>query len=38
MVPGTCSMLKRVAKKLGQDIGKWLKAPEMDAMLGDAAN
>ena len=38
MVPGTCSMLKRVAKKLGQDIGKWLEAPEMDAMLGDAAN
>ncbi len=38
MTPGTCSMLKRVAKKLGQDIGKWLKAPEMDSMLGDAAN
>jgi hypothetical protein len=38
MVPGTCSMLKRVAKKLGQDIGNWLEAPEMDAMLGDAAN
>ncbi len=38
MTPGTCSMLKRVAKKLGQDIGNWLKAPEMDSMLGDAAN
>jgi len=38
MTPGTCSMLKRVAKKLGQDIGKWLEAPEMDSMLGDAAN
>ena len=37
MTPGTCSMLKRVAKKLGQDIGKWLKAPEMNSMLGDAA-
>ncbi len=37
MTPGTCSMLKRVAKKLGQDIGNWLKAPEMDSMLGDAA-
>ena len=37
MTPGTCSMLKRVAKKLGQDIGKWLEAPEMDSMLGDAA-
>ena len=38
MTPGTCSMLKRVAKKLGQDIGNWLEAPEMDSMLGDAAN
>jgi hypothetical protein len=36
MTPGTCSMLKRVVKKLGQDIGNWLKAPEMDSMLGDA--
>ena len=37
MTPGTCSMLKRVAKKLGEDIAQWLEAPEMDAMLGDAA-
>jgi len=37
MTPGTCSMLKRVAKKLGEDIAQWLAAPEMDAMLGDAA-
>lgn len=37
MTPGTCSMLKRVAKKLGEDIGDWLKEPTMDAMLGDAA-
>ena len=37
MMPGTCSMLKRVAKKLGEDIGEWLEAPEMDSMLGDAA-
>lgn len=37
MTPGTCSMLKRVAKKLGEDIATWLEAPEMDAMLGDAA-
>ena len=37
MTPGTCSMLKRVTKKLGQDIANWLEAPEMDAMLGDAA-
>lgn len=37
MTPGTCSMLKRVAKKIGDDIAGWLKAPEMDAMLGDAS-
>ena len=37
MTPGTCSMLKRVSKKIGEDVAKWLKAPEMDAMLGDAA-
>ena len=37
MAPGTCSMLKRATKKIGQDIAEWLKAPEMDAMLGDAA-
>ena len=38
MMPGTCSMLRRVAKKLGQDIGKWLEEPEMDSLLGQAAN
>lgn len=38
MVPGTCAMLKRAAKKLGEDIGVWLAAPEMDSMLGDAAS
>ena len=37
MTPGTCSMLKRVTKKMGEDIATWLEAPEMDAMLGDAA-
>jgi hypothetical protein len=37
MTPGTCSMLKRVAKKIGEDVAEWLKAPETDAMLGDAA-
>lgn len=37
MTPGTCSMLKRAVKKLGQDIGAWLETPEMDSMLGDAA-
>ena len=38
MTPGTCAMLKRAAKKLGEDIGLWLAAPEMDSMLGDAAS
>jgi len=37
MTPRTCSMLKRVSKKLGEDIGEWLKVPEMDSMLGDVA-
>jgi len=37
MTPGTCSMLKRVAKKIGEDLAEWLEAPEMDSMLGDAA-
>ena len=37
MTPGTCSMLKRVTKKIGQDIAGWLKTPEMDSMLGDAS-
>lgn len=37
ITPGTCSMLKRVAKKMGKDLATWLEAPEMDAMLGDAA-
>lgn len=35
MTPGTCSMLKRVAKKLGEDIADWLREPTMDAYLGD---
>ena len=37
MTPGTCSMLKRVAKKIREDLAEWLEAPEMDSMLGDAA-
>ncbi len=37
MTPGTCSMLKRVAKKIGEDLAEWLEAPEMNSMLGDAA-
>ncbi|MDH3620692.1 MAG: hypothetical protein OER91_07365 [Gammaproteobacteria bacterium] len=36
MMPGTCSMLKRVAKIIGKDIGEWLANPSMDAKLGDA--
>lgn len=32
---GTCSMLKRIAKKLGKDIATWLMAPTMNAKLGD---
>ena len=36
MMPGTCSILKRVAKKLGQDIAAWLAQPTMDAKLGDS--
>jgi hypothetical protein len=35
MMPGTCSMLKRVSKKLGEDIAGWLRAPTMEATLGD---
>lgn len=35
MMPGTCSMLKRVAKILGRDFGEWLANPTMDATLGD---
>lgn len=37
MTPGTCSMLKRVAKKLGEEIAAWLVAPTMGAQLGDLA-
>ena len=37
MTPGTCSMLKRVSKKIGEEVAEWLEAPEMDSMLGDAA-
>ena len=36
MMPGTCSILKRVAKKLGGDIAAWLAQPTMDAKLGDS--
>jgi len=35
MMPGTCSMLKRIAKKIGSDIAGWLVEPTKDARLGD---
>ena len=33
---GTCSILGRCIKALGKDIAGWLRAPTMDARLGDA--
>jgi hypothetical protein len=33
---GTCSILGRCVKALGNDIARWLQAPSMDARLGDA--
>jgi hypothetical protein len=33
---GTCAMLDRCAKAIGKDVGEWLKAPSMNARLGDA--
>ena len=35
MMPGTCSMFKRLAKKLGEDIADWLAEPTIDARVGD---
>lgn len=32
---GSCAVLHRCAKTLGQDIAKWLKTPTMDAKLGE---
>lgn len=32
---GSCSVLGRTVKIMGQDIAQWLNAPTMDAMLGD---
>jgi hypothetical protein len=32
---GSCSVLGRTVKVMGEDIAKWLSAPRMDAMLGD---
>lgn len=32
---GTCSVLDRANKALGEDIADWLAQPKMDAMLGD---
>jgi hypothetical protein len=33
---GTCSILGRCVKTLGDDIARWLQAPTMNARLGDA--
>lgn len=35
MMPGTCSIMKRIAKKMGEDIAIWLSEPTMNAQLGD---
>jgi hypothetical protein len=35
MMPGTCSIMKRITKKLGEDIADWLAEPTMNAELGD---
>ena len=35
MMPGTCSIMKRIAKKIGKDYAEWLQEPTMDARLGD---
>jgi hypothetical protein len=35
MMPGTCSIMKRIAKKMGEDISIWLAEPTMNAELGD---
>jgi hypothetical protein len=35
MMPGTCSIMKRIAKKMGEDIADWLVEPTMNAELGD---
>lgn len=33
---GTCAILNRCAKELGEDVSKWLTQPSMNARLGDA--
>jgi len=35
MMPGTCSIMKRIVNKIGEDIAGWLTAPTMDAKIGD---
>lgn len=32
---GTCSLLQDLSEELGEDIGQWLHAPTMDALLGE---
>jgi len=38
MMPGTCSIMKRISKKMGEDIADWLAEPTMNAELGDLAD
>lgn len=33
---GTCALLARCAKRIGKDVGVWLKEPTMNAVLGTA--
>lgn len=33
---GTCDILGRCAKVIGQDVAQWLREPTMDAEIGDA--
>jgi len=35
MMPGTCSIMKRIVKKMGEDVAVWLVEPGMDDELGD---
>lgn len=32
---GSCSVLGRTVKAIGKDVAEWMKAPSMDARLGD---
>ena len=32
---GTCSLMKKITKALGEDVAEWLESPTMDARIGD---